>query len=209
MKVKFLIADACPVMRTGIRHFVEGAAGTELLGEAGDEEETLRRASELQPDKIVLDPRFDGGTPNPLAEAALCRKLKSASKTPSLSIYATHDSPAEIAALARAGADHYVHKRASIEDLSEAWRRDRAGESVWMVGDEPKYSMPSLLSMLQRMDLTNRQLEVLVLLLRRYSDAQIAKKLHVTLQTAKNHKTSIFKKLGVQSRQALYDKFLM
>lgn len=209
MKVRFLIAEPCPVTRAGVRHFVEGADGTEVVGEAGGAEETLRLASELRPDKVVLDPRFDGDTPDPLAEAALCRKLKSLPDPPSLSIYATHDSPAEIAVLSQAGADHYVHKRASILDLGEAWRRDLAGESVWMVGDERKSAMPRLLGMLQRMHLTNRQLEVLVLLLRRYSDAQIANKLHVTQQTAKNHKTSIFKKLGVRSRQELYDKFLM
>lgn len=209
MNVRFLIADPCPATRAGIRHFVEGATGTEVVGEAGDAEETLRLASELRPGKVVLDPRFDGEAPDPLSEAALCRRLKATPSPPSLSIYATHDSSAEIAVLARAGADHYVHKGASIEDLREAWQRDQAGESVSMVGSERESAVPRMLGMLQRAHLTTRQLEVLVLLLRRYSDSQIANKLHITPQTTKNHNASIFRKLGVTSRRELYDKFLV
>lgn len=78
-----------------------------------------------------------------------------------------------------------------------------------MVGSERESAVPRMLGMLQRAHLTTRQLEVLVLLLRRYSDSQIANKLHITPQTTKNHNASIFRKLGVTSRRELYDKFLV
>lgn len=208
MKVRFLIADPYLATRAGIRSFVHGADGTEVVGEAGDAEQTLSQASELRPDKVVLDPRFDNKTPDPLAEVALCRKLKSLPSPPAVSIYAAHESPAEMAAFARAGADNYVHKSVGIDVLRETWERTQSGESVWIAGPDPESSAARLLLMVQAMHLTDRQLEVLVLLLKGCSDSQIAKKLHITLQTAKNHNVSIFGKLGVRSRQDLHDKFL-
>lgn len=78
-----------------------------------------------------------------------------------------------------------------------------------MVTPAPESAVPRLLAMLHRLRLTERQLEVLVLLLRRYSDEQIAQKLHIIRQTTKNHNASIFKKLGVKSRRELCDKFLV
>lgn len=208
--VRFLIADSCPATVYGTKRFVQSVSKDEVVvGEAGSVEEILRLISDLCPDKIVLAPRFDATAPDPIEEAALCRFLKSLPKMPSVIIYSTHDSPAEVALLARAGADHYIHKNTSLEGLREAWERDQAGESVWMVGSHSESAMPHLFGMLERMQLTTRQLEVLALLLRRYSDAQIAKKLHITLQTAKNHNMNIFRKLSVNSRQGLQDKFVM
>jgi DNA-binding NarL/FixJ family response regulator len=209
MKIKFLIADSCPATRAGIRSFVHGAEGLEVVGESADAEETLRLASEVCPDKVVLDPRFDGEIPNPIAEAALCSKLKSLPNPPAVSIYATHDSPAEIAAFARAGVDNYVHKSVSVDVLEETWERTQSGESVWIVHPDPEAGSKLMTLKVQALHLTTRQLETLVLLLRRYSDTQIAKKLHVTTQTAKNHNTSIFRRLSVQGRRELYDKFLV
>jgi len=209
MPVKFLIADPCPAARAGIRGFVYGADGTGVAGEAGDADETLWLASELRPDKVVLDPRFDGETPDPIAEAALCRKLKSLPEPPAVSIYATHDSPAELAAFAKAGADNYVHKNVGEEVLEETWKRTQSGESVWIVHPHHETSARRMLLVAQAMRLTARQLEALVLLLKRYSDTQIANKLCITPQTAKNHNATIFRELGVQGRQELHDKFLV
>jgi NarL family two-component system response regulator LiaR len=208
VKIRFLIADPCPATRAGIRSFVHGADGTEVVGEAGDAEQILSLASELRPDKVVLDPRFDNKTPDPLAEVALCRKLKSLTNPPVVSIYAAHDSPAELAAFAKAGADNYLHKSVSIEILEETWERTRSGESVWITAPDLDRAARHMILVAQAMHLTNRQLDVLVLLLRRYSDAQVAKKLHITLQTAKNHNTNIFRKVEVKNRQELQDKFL-
>lgn len=109
---RFIIAGPCPATRAGIARFV-GDAGVEVVGEAGDTEEMLQLASELCPDRVVLDPRFDDGAPDPLAEAELCKRLKDLTQPPSISVYSAHDSPAELALLARAGADHYVHKGTS------------------------------------------------------------------------------------------------
>lgn len=209
MNVSFLIADPCPATRTGIRHFVQGAAGTEVVDEAGNADETLRLASELQPDKVVLDPRFGGESPDPIEEAALCRKLKSLPDPPAMSIYAAHDSPAELAAFAKAGADNYVHKGVSVKILEEKWERTRSGEAVWITSPDPALAARRMTLVAQAMQLTSRQLDVLVLLLRKYSDTQIANKLHITPQTAKNHNASIFRKRGVRGRQELYSKFLM
>ena len=205
---RFLISDPCPTVSVGIRGLVGNSEGAEVVAVTTIPEETLRLTAELLPDRVVLDPRFDH-SPEPLAESTLCTKLKSLPGPPSVSVYSTHDSPAELALLARAGADHYVHKGTGYEGLAEAWRRTRAGESVWMVAPDPDSAVPRLLAMLQGLHLSDRQLEVLVLLLRRYSDEQIARKLHITRQTTKNHNTNIFRKLGVKSRRELHNKFLV
>jgi len=205
--IRFLIADSCPTTLSGTKRFIESVAEDEVvIGEAGSVEETIRLVSDLCPDRVLLDPRFDATAPDPIEEAALCHFLKSLPRNLSVIIYSTHDSPAEVALLARAGADHYVQKTTNIEGLREAWERYQAGEYVWMVGSHSKSDMSRLTGILQRLHFTTRQLEVLVLLLRRYSDAQIAKKLDITLQTAKNHNMNIFRKIGVKSRKELQDK---
>lgn len=112
-------------------------------------------------------------------------------------------------AFALAGADNYVHKSSSIDVLRETWERTQAGEAVWIAHPDLEAAAKLMTLKVQAMHLTDRQLEVLVLLLKGCSDSQIAKKLYITPQTAKNHNVSIFGKLGVRSRQDLHDKFLM
>jgi DNA-binding NarL/FixJ family response regulator len=109
-----------------------------------------------------------------------------------------------LAAVVLAGADGCVNKGAEDVDLPETMRRVHAGERVWA------YSVPSdeakkrLALASQKAGLTRREREVFALVLDRYSNEDISKRLRTSPNTTKNQVSSILRKLGVGSRKALF-----
>jgi DNA-binding NarL/FixJ family response regulator len=188
-------------VRSGFRLILELADGIEVVGEAADGREAVRLAKELQPDVVLMDvrmPELDG------IEAI--RRLRQAGVEAHVLVLTTFDLDEYVYAAMRAGASGFLLKDAPREQLVTAVRTVARGEALlaptvtkrlieqFVDRPAPEEAMPSLA------DLSVRELEVLRLLARGLSNAEIADGLIIGEATVKTHVARILRKLGVRDR---------
>jgi len=115
MTIRILLVDDHPIVRQGLRTLLEGREGWQVIGEASDGAEALEKASDLNPDVMVLDvtmPKMNG------LEA--CRLLRRQSPQLEILFVTQHDSPQMMREALDAGARGYVVKSNAARDLLEA-----------------------------------------------------------------------------------------
>jgi len=202
--IRVLVADDHPVVRAGIRALAGAQPDLELVGEAADGPEIKRLVAQQQPDVLLLDLNM----PN-LEPAALTRHLTQTYPHLRILVLTAYDDEELIINLLDAGALGYALKGELEDNLVEAIRRVAAGER-WLtrsVGDAlvrravaARADLPARGSPVELERLTEREQEVLVLLSRGASNAQIAAQLHISEHTVRSHITHVYAKLGVASR---------
>lgn len=197
---KVLLADVCPLVRDGLKRFLQPFGVAEIVGEATTAGQTVELAAELLPAYVIIDPAFGSGD----IEASVCQRLKSLPLPPRIIAHTAHDSPVDVATLVLAGADCFVHKSTDLNGLAEARRRILAGERVWMLGPGEGDADLHVRIAAKRMRLTPKEQRVFDLALKRYTNAEIARKLYLSPQTVKNHLGSVFRKLEIKDRKELY-----
>ncbi len=197
-----LLADDQELVRSGFRLILE-LAGFEVIGEAGDGREALEAARTAQPDVVLMDvrmPVMDG------IEAT--RRIAQAGLPSRVLMLTTFDLDEYVYEALRAGASGFLLKDAGRERLVEAVRTVAAGESLFA---------PSVLQRLvthyvqrppagaaaprgQLAELSERETEVLKLVGRGLSNAEIADELVISLATVKTHVRHVLQKLGLRDR---------
>jgi NarL family two-component system response regulator LiaR len=196
-----LIVDDHPLLREALIKAVSTQKDMEVVGEAGNGEEAIRLASKLKPDIIVMDimmPYMDG------IEA--CRQIKKIAPDIAILILTAYDDDNYVIGLLEAGAAGYLLKSASGQDLIEAIRAIRAGESVLHPSIIEKLVKHAILKSVDKEEpriselLSNREIEMLRLLATGMNNKQIADKLCLSLRTIKTHMSNIFTKMNVASR---------
>jgi NarL family two-component system response regulator YdfI len=194
--IRVLIADDHLVVREGLRAILEVAGDIELVGEAVDGAEAVRLAGELAPDVVLMDLRM----PNVDGIEAI-RQIKARYPNLEVVILTTYDDDQDIVQGLRAGARGYLLKDSGREALFDAIRAAARGESLLPSAviekvvahlSEPRATRTEALS--------EREQEVLTFLAQGAANKEIAYRLHITERTVKAHVTSIFNKLGVNSR---------
>jgi DNA-binding NarL/FixJ family response regulator len=200
MPIRVLIADDHSVVRQGLRAFLEGDRGLELVGEARDGAEALRLAHRLRPDVILMDllmPGMDGLA----ATAAVRRELP---ETEVLALTSVLEDAAVVGAV-RAGAIGYLLKSAEPEELRTAIRAAAAGK-VQLAPEAAARLMREVRAPEGPEKLSERETEVLRLVACGYANKTIARELGITERTVKAHVGSILGKLRLESRTqaALY-----
>ena len=203
MPLRVLIADDQAMVRAGFRMILDAEPDMEVVGEVKDGEEALDAARRVRPDVVVMDirmPRLDG-------VAATRRLLEAPGSRPRVVIVTTFDDDENLYEALRAGAAGFLLKNAPPEQLIEAVRTVAAGEGLLsaavtrrvieeFVRRTPSDAPPAgALS-----ELTERELEVLRLIARGLSNAEIATELVITPATAKTHVGRILMKLGLRDR---------
>ncbi len=198
--IRVLLADDHAVVRKGIRQFLEDAGDIEVIAEADDGAEALRQIEEHQPDVAVLDIRMPAVTG---VEAT--RRIKVSFPDVRVLILTSYDDDPYVFALLQAGADGYVLKTASGEELVRAVRTVYAGESALS---------PEIASKVVRQatsgrpggaaeqveNLTRRELDVLRLAARGLTNRAIGRELSISHRTVQGHLQGVYSKLGVGSR---------
>ena len=201
---RILIADDHPIFRDGLRRLLEGESDLRVVGEAVDAAEAVRLARSLTPDVLLLDvamPKVSG------LEAL--QMVTQAPSAPRVILLTAAIDKADIVKALQLGARGVVLKESATSLLFKAIRIVMDG-GYW-VGRE---SVSDLLLALQRLspepearpqtfDLTQRELQIIALVVEAAGNKKIADTLAISEKTVKHHLTNVFEKLGVSSRLEL------
>jgi DNA-binding NarL/FixJ family response regulator len=201
--IRVLLADDQVLVRTGLRTILEDAGGFDVVGEAGDGGEAVARSAELHPDVVLMDVRM----PN-LDGIEATRRIRAQPQPPRVLVLTTFDLDEYVYAGLRAGASGFLLKDALAADLVSAIRAVVAGDAVVAPsatrrlierfldsGRPPEQDATRRLAVL-----TEREREVLALMARGLSNAEIAGQLYLSEGTVKTHVSHLLGKLGLRDR---------
>jgi NarL family two-component system response regulator LiaR len=200
-EIKILLAEDHVVVRQGTRQLLEREQDLEVIGEAGDGEEAVRLASQLQPDVVIMDvamPKLTG------IEAT--RQIKALLPSIAVLILTGYDYDEYIFGLMEAGAAGYLLKDVSGDELIHAIRAVYAGEPVLhpIVARKlmTRFTSEAGKTAVARPEelLTQRELEVLKLAAKGMSNKDIGEALVISVRTVQAHLRDIFNRMGVGSR---------
>jgi DNA-binding NarL/FixJ family response regulator len=199
-KIRILLADDHAVVRKGIREFLEEPGDIEVIAEAEDGAEALRLVETHQPDVAVLDIRMPEMTG---VEAT--RRIKERFPQVRVLILTAYDDDPYVFALLQAGADGYVLKTASGDELVRAVRTVYAGRTALspeiagkVVRQATSHRPEGAAAQVE--PLTGRELEVLRLAAQGLTNRAIGHQLGISHRTVQGHLASMYGKLGVSSR---------
>lgn len=200
--MRVLLAEDQPAARLGARLLLQEAGRAEVVGESEKAEEVVHRAKELRPDLVVLALELEDQT----GALAACRELKSLPSPPRVLVYAAGNSEEDVAAAGLAGADSYLHKGPGCGGrLHEVARRTCDGHRDWLLGPAPEDPRAGLRAVIEGSGLTDREREVLALVIGRRTNEEISDELHLSLNTVKTHTKRIWGKLPFKNRRELLD----
>ena len=200
--IRVMIVDDDELMRTGLRAVLSSDDAIEVVEEAEDGEQAVRRARRSQPEVVLMDVRMPGQD-----GIAATADLLAAAPEAKVVILTTFEEDEYIHGALRAGASGFLLKRTSPEDLTAAIHRVSAGEALLSpsvtrrvidqmvarplarAGDHPRLA-----------ELTAREREVLELIAQGLSNREIAAQLVVEETTVKTHVKRVLSKLGVRDR---------
>jgi len=200
-KIRILIADDHPLLREALCQVFSNQKDMEVVGQANNGEEAIDLTSQLKPDILVMDimmPKFDG------LEAS--RQIKKIAPNTAILILTAYDDDNYVLGLLEAGATGYLLKSARGQDLVEAVRAIRAGESVLHPKIIERLLKQAMAKPAEGVDrkikdiLSDRETEMMKLLATGMSNKEIAEKLCLSLRTVKAHMSNIFTKMNVASR---------
>ena len=197
-KIRVFLLDDHEVVRSGVRNILSAEADIEVIGEAGTMASALAQVPELRPNVAVLDVRLPDGD-----GVSVCREIRSTLPgTACLMLTSYGDDQALLGAI-MAGAAGYVLKQTCGSDLVSAVRTVAAGRST-LDPDAAQLVMERLLERMDGVDpltaLSDEEGRVLGMVAEGLTNRQIAVRMSVPEETAKDYVSSVLTKLGMQQR---------
>lgn len=199
--VRVLLVDDQDLVRAGFRIILESEPGIDVVGEAADGARALEVARELRPDVICMDVQMPG-----VDGLEATRRIRAEGLDAGILVLTTFDRDDYLFAALEAGASGFLLKNASPEKLLEAVRVVAAGDAL-LAADVTRRVIERVTASRERPapderldELTDREAEVLRLLARGSSNAEIAGELYLGEATVKTHVSKILLKLGLRDR---------
>lgn len=200
--IRVLIVDDEPLVRSGVRMILESEHDIEIVGEASDGNEALEQAHALTPDIVMLDIRMPG-----LDGIETTRRLLERKAAPRILILTTFDLDEYVYEAMKAGASGFLLKNVPPAKLVDAVRTVADGDALLA----PAITRRMIERFVQRApvgagrpaqlaELTERELDVLRLIARGLSNAEIGKALFLSEATVKSHVNRILSKLDLRDR---------
>jgi two-component system response regulator NreC len=202
-RIRLLIADDHIIVRSGLRLLLGAEPDIEVVGEAIDGAEVLALAEKLQPDVILMDIVMAG-----MDGMEATRQIKNRWPNMQVLVLTMHRSDEYFFEMLKAGASGYVLKGAETEDLMRAVRVVAEGEAFLY----PTMARKLIGDFLNRtgeektmQSLSPREKEILRLMVKGYSNQEIAEHLVISPSTVHSHRSNIMSKLGLSSRHELIE----
>jgi two-component system response regulator NreC len=195
-RITVVVADDHPVVRSGLRTLLESEEDFEVLGEAEDSDEAVRKVRAHKPTVLVLDLMMAGQS----AIESL-PKLRDANESTAILVLTMHSDPAYARAALREGASGYLVKEAAQGELVGAVRQVAAGSTYLQpelgveLAREPDDAPPD--------GLTEREAEILGLVALGHTNQEIAERLFLSPRTIEAHRNHIQQKLDFSTRAEL------
>jgi len=196
-RTTIVVADDHPVMRSGLRMLLEAEQDLEVIAEAGDVDETIRKLKGYKPDVLLLDLHMPGGP-----SLQFIPEMREASPGTRIVVLTMQNSAGFVREALRAGALGYVTKEAADSDLVEAVR---------LAANDQPYLHPRLGARLATEpandgppdDLTEREAQILHLIALGHTNTEIASQLFRSVRTVESHRAHIQQKLRLSTRAEL------
>jgi DNA-binding NarL/FixJ family response regulator len=200
--IRVLVADDHTLVRAGIRGLLEGLDSVEVVGEAGDGQETLRLAESVRPDIVLLDVGMPG-----LNGLDVAARLTAQHPSTRVLILSMHTSEEYVLRALRAGCAGYLLKGSAVAELELAIRAVARGETYL----SPAVSKHVMDDYVRRTGgatdpieaLTARQREVLQLVAEGHTSKDIAERLGLSFKTVEAHRAQIMERLGIHDVASL------
>lgn len=196
-KIRMIIVDDHEMVRLGISSYISTEEDIEIVGEGSNGKEAVELARNHQPDVVLMDlvmPEMDG------IEAT--RKIKEVSPKSKVIILTSFMDDKQVFPAIEAGAFSYLLKTSRAQEIADAIRLAAQGESTLepAVATKLMNRMRNKSTPLPHESLSERELEVLILLGEAKTNQEIADQLFIGVKTVKTHVSNILQKLGLEDR---------
>jgi two-component system, NarL family, invasion response regulator UvrY len=196
MTIRVLLVDDHALVRTGIRHILDEAPGIEVLAEASSGEEAVDLARSEKPDVILMDVNMPG-----IGGLEATRKIATAAPDVKVIVVSVHSTDPYPSRMLEAGAQGYLTKDCSGEEIVTAVKRVHQGER-YLAADVARKLADSLLSGNKGTpldQLSQRELQVMLMIIQGHSVQVISDKLFLSPKTVSTYRHRLFQKLDVEN----------
>ncbi len=206
MPIRILLADDHSILRAGLRALLNAEPDFDVVGEVADGNQVLQLASALHPDLVLMDVSMPG-----LGGIEATKRLKEILPETRVLILTVHEDETLLRSAIQAGASGYVIKRAAETELIAAIQAISRGDMYIhpamtrsllkeLTPEQPPKNNPD-----PQPTLTKREIDVLRLIARGYTNSQIASRLSLSVRTVEGHRANLMDKLNLHSRVELVE----